>query len=566
MEADSAWKDIIRIWKDTDSTRDIKFSVSVSETTNLGSKSDCGSMSASNCDDFVECSQGLDTKDSGPAAQLIFNSFVFIHQMFSVYHSALFNVAAVAASKWKDLENKFAPIPPEVDHTWGLFLIDLLTLGTLSAAGPFFNNIIKKMPYFNKPGSTFDNSKDFTFTLIGQSTTVAKDLLTMSDPNEPWTANTQDRFSSYMGSIITGWANVSTITLRNLFDGSDKSIDTLWDLISDGKLISGSITDDESIAVGSDFPDHMSDNDLRANIEKAVFGFAIPALWGESKAYPFIIDSGDGCDGNNIEKYMDEDTMTLTGSCVDGKKYYLASPDGNARKCECKKRPGGAACENVCTVQKFSAPKGLDSLGDGAFGGVTKDDLIRGAIRTWVSNGRKNGAAIADATDRETMDNLLRLDVTTPGFIRIPVCSPNRAFQSWDTSDKGSSANYPCDIPPGRNDCKDSSFENETSDASPKVEDCLQIIKSIEGNAATDWTTTVVGHDQRKLAGHKSCSFGVEASKTNGNVNFIAGGQDAIDIINTAIEKFGGGGKIGAKGQMDCNGNVKDQLVTWGIY
>lgn len=30
-----------------------------------------------------------------------------------------------------------------------------------------------------------------------------------------------------------------------------------------------------------------------------------------------------------------------------------------------------------------------------------------------------------------------------------------------------------------------------------------------------------------------------------------------------AINQFEGGGKIGAKGHMSCNGNVH---VTWGIY
>jgi GH18 family chitinase len=566
LNADAAWKDIVRIWKDTDRDRGISFSESVSETTNVASDPNCAKMLSSNCDTTVECTQGLDAKDSGPAAQLIFNSFVFIHQMFKSYHDSLFNVAAVAASKWKDLENKFAPIPPEPDHTWDLFLIDLLTLGTLSAAGPFFNNLIKKMPYFSTRGDAFDNAKDTTFTLIGQSTSIAKDLLTLSDPDQPWTADSQDAFSSYMGSVISGWANVSSVALRQLFDGSDKNIDTLWDLISEGKLITGSIAEDGSKGGSSSLPAPMSDDELRANIEKSVFGFAIPALWSVSKAYPFIIDSGEGCDGDNIDKYMDEDSMKLSGSCVDGKKYYLASADGEARKCTCDRRPGGGACENTCRAQKFAAPKGLGSLGDGAFGGITKDDLIQGAVRTWASHNRENGARLADPNERSTFDNLLKVDVTTPGFIRIPVCSPDRAFKSWDTSDKGSSPNYPCDVPQGRNDCQDSSFENETSDASPNVEDCRQIIKNIEEDASTDWTTQVIGHRQREIQHHESCHFGIEASKTNGNVNFVVGGQDVIDIINTAIDRFGSGGKIGAKGWMDCNGNVKAQAVTWGIY
>jgi hypothetical protein len=39
-----------------------------------------------------------------------------------------------------DFENKFAPIPEPPDNTWLLLLIDLITLGTASAAAPFFNS------------------------------------------------------------------------------------------------------------------------------------------------------------------------------------------------------------------------------------------------------------------------------------------------------------------------------------------------------------------------------------------------------------------------------------------
>ncbi|KAA8642641.1 uncharacterized protein ATNIH1004_011586 [Aspergillus tanneri] len=150
--------------------------------------------------------------------------------------------------------------------------------------------------------------------------------------------------------------------------------------------------------------------------------------------------------------------------------------------------------------------------------------------------------------------------------MRIPVCSPERAFQSWDTANKDSSPNWPCDIPPGKDECGDSTFVDQTSDESPKVEDCRQIIKNIEGDGSTDWTTQVIGHNQRKIASHASCHFGVEATKTNGNVNFKVGGQDVIDIINDAIARFARDGLIGAKGHMNCNGNIKSQPVLWGIY
>jgi hypothetical protein len=157
-------------------------------------------------------------------------------------------------------------------------------------------------------------------------------------------------------------------------------------------------------------------------------------------------------------------------------------------------------------------------------------------------------------------------DATVPGYIRLPVCSPERALQSWETTDKGSSANYPCDIPPGRNFCGDSSFVDQTSNASPKVEDCPQIIRNIQGNGAAQWEHTVIGKKQENIAWSGSCRFGIEATAVNGNIKFWVGGQDVIDIINDAVKKFGGGGKVSAYGDMSCNGNIKQQDVKWGIY
>ncbi|KAK8074334.1 chitinase [Apiospora phragmitis] len=564
LHADAAWVYLVRIYKDTDSKYGRSFMESVESTFKVGADLDCGSLISSNCNEAQTCSAGLDGKYSGPAAQLIYNSLVKIHQMYAQYHEALFDVAASEISNaLDDLENKFAPIPAEEDNTWLLLLIDLITVGTLSAAGPFFNSFLKRLPYFvakEAAGSpAFDNLKDTTMNLIGQSTTIAKDLL--STKGSDWTAEKQDSFTNYMGQTITGWGNVTSVGLAQVFNGSDASLDILWDVISDGKLVKGWDGTDNSDGEPSKEKEEEAEknaaNELRQNIAKSFFGYAIPALWQVSKTYAFVIDSGYACDDDKpLGDYLDDDTMEATGDCVDGRRYYLAYPDGEANKCECHYYDN-SHCERVCRDQKFSAPPGLDSLDGTIFGRITRKDLITGSVRTWRQNGKANGG---------TIDNLLQVDVTTPGFMRLPVCSPERAFQSWDTTKKGSSANYPCDIPPGRDTCGDSTFENQSSGASPKVEDCLQIVRNIEGDGSTDWTTQVVGKNQREIAKSGSCHFGVEATKVNGNVNFVVGGQDVIDIINEAVKQFGGDGRVGAKGNMDCNGNTKQQAVKWGIY
>ena len=199
LDADTAWSDVIRIWRDTDSKRmgRIEFIQSVSSTLNIGAEPNCGSLLASNCNEAKECSNGLNGRDSGPAAQLIWNSLVRIHQLHKDYHDTLFKVASADSFALKDLQNKFAPIPKEEDKTWIPLLINLITVGTLSAAGPFFNSFLNRLPYFVNNAATFNNLKDTTMNLIGQSTTIAKDLVPTEDGE--WRLEKQDAFSNYMG-------------------------------------------------------------------------------------------------------------------------------------------------------------------------------------------------------------------------------------------------------------------------------------------------------------------------------------------------------------------------------
>jgi hypothetical protein len=170
-----------------------------------------------------------------------------------------------------------------------------------------------------------------------------------------------------------------------------------------------------------------------------------------------------------------------------------------------------------------------------------------------------------DVTNDGSFDDLMANDVTTPGFIRLPVCSPEHAYRTWDTAGPGDDPLYPCNIAKGPDHCQISSFVDQTSDASPLVEDCKQIIKNIQGDGGASWNTGISG--QRELVKFGTCHFGVESkSGADGNVTFDVGAQDIIDIINDAIRQFGGGGKIGAKGQVDCDGNVHDTTIEWGIY
>jgi hypothetical protein len=171
------------------------------------------------------------------------------------------------------------------------------------------------------------------------------------------------------------------------------------------------------------------------------------------------------------------------------------------------------------------------------------------------------------ADEKDVREKLLGLDSATPGLIQLPVCSPSRAWQAWHTGSKGGSDHYPRDIFPDKDYCGDSSFENQSSDASPLVEDCKQVIRNIEEDASTDFEHRITGHSE--ILNHASCAFGIERTGgTGGAVQFRVGGQDVIDAINESIKRFASDGQVGAKGVFRCSGTTVNTHVNveWGIY
>ncbi|KAL4789112.1 chitinase [Aspergillus venezuelensis] len=560
LGCEAAWEDMVRIYKDVNKPqRNMTWWESFVDTFHIGKGANCGQITQDSCiKPPTGCHDGANSDTSGPAAYLIYNSLASIHMMYKDYYDALTVATTQSVFELDLMEDTFAPIPPPEDNEWKLLLIDLITLGTLGTTAPLFNSVLRRAPWF-RVGNRLDNGRDTTMTLIGQSTTISKDVLPSSE--EYWTPQHQNNFTGYLGNVIGMWQNMSTIALDQLFDGKDKNLQILHETITGGKLIEGK----------SDLPaegdEDTDQNNLVANIKKIFYGYSIPALWKESKAHVFILEAGHFCeDGPKMGDYISDDNMELTGACVKDYQYYLVYPKGDAGSCyeDCNTE---GYCEMICNESKFSAPPGIDALGSGSFGGIKVSDLVIGAVETWLDNEKENIAqpGDGDAKDQLTIDKLLNVDITVPGYVRIPVCKADRAYQSWDTANPDSSENWPCDLPPGINECDDSTFEDETSDASPLVEDCLQIIKNIEEDGSTDFTMQVAGMPHRQILQHATCAFGVEATKQDGNVNFKVGGQDVINIINDAVNKFGGK-KIGAKGEMKCNGNMHDQDVMWGIY
>jgi hypothetical protein len=86
-------------------------------------------------------------------------------------------------------------------------------------------------------------------------------------------------------------------------------------------------------------------------------------------------------------------------------------------------------------------------------------NLHHRAVEGWKANKEKNGGGFLDLTKTSNYDFLLgdnpsEVNIRLPGFIQIPVCSPERARGGWKSFDSLSSSQkqkvfeqlpyYPC--------------------------------------------------------------------------------------------------------------------------
>ncbi|TWU70441.1 hypothetical protein ED733_000323 [Metarhizium rileyi] len=559
LDASDAWKDVISIYKEFYANKSTKrFSEAVSNILHGPQEVKCHSLvSSSMCHHTKECTDFVGS-GTGPAGYEIFNSFVSIHNMYKDFQQGLTEeVSLYVDNSLVDFENKFAPVPPQEDDKWSLLLIDLITLGVGVLAGPFFNHFLSTLPYFFKNEDMAATLKDTTMTLIGQSTTIAKDML---DPTKRgyWTVGKQAEFSHYMGQALNAWADLAERSLAKLFDGTDESIDVLTSLLSDGKCITGK---------GRAAPPAYSEATLKGFIGKAFFAYSIPALWSVAGISPFIIDSGYACGTiDPIKGYMSWDSMQRTWHCVDGKLYYLASLKGKARYCS----KACVECPDHCEDETFSAPPGIEWLDGASFGQVQLSDLITGSVRTYKANGNQNTNISPDPSKMMGFINGGYQNVTAPGFIRIPVCSPAVARKAWVGNHDGpdtSAPGYPCVIPKNDDYCGASTFVDQTSGASPTVSDCRKLIEKIQARPdPTDHEVENAISSQHQIEEYGSCKFGVQGNGKHGNVDFHVGGQNIIDLITDSISRFGSSGRVGSKGSMSCKGTVRGQDVEWGLY
>ncbi|CAI7608393.1 unnamed protein product [Penicillium viridicatum] len=542
LDGPNAWADVINAWNNLDKKTGTHLSRSISASINGPELSNCGVLDeTSNCITILKCNDIYPTTGSGPAAYELWNSLVYVHEIYGTFHNSLVQTAALSLdSSMGHFEDTFAPVKPP-DDQWIELLLNIADLvGTIVVSG-YFNTILKSLPFFRANGVQYDNYKDSAKALVSFGVGITGTYV--KGNSDSWTADSQDSFNAYLGQVVSIWANSTENQLQAIFSGSLDTLPVLTGMVAKGQMIEG---DNGSGSKAGSMPDvGMSDTtsgEIQTSIEHGFYAFAIPAVWSASGTGAFILDTGADCsDLNVVPNYVDDSIQKQAMGCVNNHLYFLVYPDG----------PSSDSCpaEGSCTDKSFSLPTGADDLDGSNWGGVTVSEIVTGSVNTYVANGNKNGGKIADPGDSTTLDNLYDQDITTAGYIRLPVCSGDTAFWNWQEYSDRTLAYWPCYVPPPKDDCQSSSFIDQTSDASPSVSDCMQIVNNII-NTDGEWTIQVVGERQHALVSYGGCKFGVQATDEHGNVNFKVAASDIVDIIEESVSKFGGNGKD----------------IMWGLY
>jgi len=229
-------------------------------------------------------------------------------------------------------------------------------------------------------------------------------------------------YSAVMGQVLFAWSETLELSVAQLFSGTDEDINQLWDIISDGKMIEGN-------TMGMPRPPGpLYSFDIRKSIERTFYAYSIPVAWGLSGTHAFVMDSGTPCGTVDpvVPRWLRPDDAQVSWACFDNRLYYIASPFENSQSC---------LLENVCVPLPFRIPHGVGALDGTNFGRVTREDIVRGSVRTFRANGNRNKAppeGLPALGDRNVLDGVYANDIAAPHFIRLPVCGPQEAWDNWD--------------------------------------------------------------------------------------------------------------------------------------
>ncbi|KAK9234065.1 hypothetical protein V1525DRAFT_391821 [Lipomyces kononenkoae] len=378
----------------------------------------CGVTSDNNgCSSFMECQ---DT--SVPAGYLILNSFVTLNNALLNFYDAISRVQVTVTDEVGALSSTFTAVPPS--ETAFKILLDIIGLSYALFAAPVWNAVLKGTSYFARNGNTLGTLKDSVNALVSNGITLVKDS---QDPS----LGEQNTLTENLVAMVTVWYNSVDQLNQELFNGSDSSIATLHSVITNGQLEENAYSP-------------ISDPDIQNLMLKAIYATVIPQTWllSPTRVGPVVLASGAACGTvNPIENFIGVRNGDATWVCYNNEIYYLVGAIGAAQDCIFSGKDGPS-----CSNNKFTPLPGEQKLNGTAWGGLTIDDLVIGALATYAANGNANGGGLADPSNPQTLSSLYDLNVRAPGVVTIPVCGPQEAWTNWAqySFGDGMSAHYPC--------------------------------------------------------------------------------------------------------------------------
>ncbi|KFY56270.1 hypothetical protein V496_06715 [Pseudogymnoascus sp. VKM F-4515 (FW-2607)] len=444
LDANRAWTDAVGDYNAKKTAgSSLVFSQSVAQAFGYGIPVDCTKIGVGYC-----CSEPVACTDfkTGAAGYLILNSLITVRNLYEHFHTAIGAMSGFLIGTFDSFENDFAPVPVKNTVVQDI-LISLFTLGLGMAGG---KAMYIGLSYTLQGENTKEKVKAVGENLL--STGIAAAILSAKD-KPTWTADDQIAFKYMMGNMTISWQKSTEQGLQDMLGGGPTEINKVYSMIKDGLLATNTGVKENHMVSGTDPKNLSLQSEIQAAVLRTFYSMAIPLAWTLSGHNLFIIDSGLDCTAPSPTSEQD-DILPINQKfnvvCNTNKLYNIAGiPPGEEAQWALPGTGGGycspfgPACSVDTYINNFEALPGLNALDGSNYGAITTGEIVRGALATYAKFGGKNGSPAPDMTDKNTVDAMYSGDITTPGYIRLPICGPLEAWANW-ASDDEPSANYPC--------------------------------------------------------------------------------------------------------------------------
>ncbi|KAH8883288.1 glycoside hydrolase [Thozetella sp. PMI_491] len=398
---DTAWKAAMEHW-DSVKNSGQSFPRAVSDFFHGPSAFDCHILSSQNsCKHIESCIQGDDT---GPAGWLILDSWAAIHEVKLSAHNTLQTTAVL-----QDFVKTFCP-DKKPDLALKIIL-DIVSFGLSFATGPIFNNCEFSSELLNYDAQTIANRAASPGPEPGKEGDTSKQIL----------------------AIVRRFKEDLNSTLPAIFGGSPEGIDTLWNLINDGKLLTA---------------EPVPDLNMEDKLLKIMYALLVPIMWREKGWRPVLMDLETDC-GKKVERLSIIPKSDDTLVCFEGRQYMMVRPEGKAFERYSASANHWGLIDHWNQAEPMAGFKTLDGTN---WAGLKKEDIVASII-----NRRKKGpnpseaGTLPDLGDKNLVDDMYQYVendniVQSPGYIDIPVCSVKEVRDNWQNK-KDEWFAWPCNKP-----------------------------------------------------------------------------------------------------------------------